>query len=427
MRSYLVRGATIVAVVALVVGGTAAAGWAKAKKVTPTMTAALSRSSITLGSTTVDTATVSGTAAKGSPAGSVTFDVCGPTAVATKCTSPNDGSAIVGLSSGANHQSSANVTIDPSATGWYCLLDTYSGDSHYKKVSDNATASQCLDVTSGGGGGGPYTPTITSALSPTTTTLNGSSVDNVTVTGNATAGSPTGSLTFAVCAASAEPTPCTAPNIGPYSVELTSESGNRSVAQVTIENFSTTGWYCFLDQYSGDSHYKAVNDNDSSTECLDVTNGGQTSTPTIKSALNPSTITAGGSSVDTVTLTGNDGAGSPTGSVLFYVCGPTAVATACTSPNLGPADVELASESGNRSTTNVTIQANGSGWYCFLDQYSGDAHYNAVDDNNTATECLDVTGTSSAVRSDSAATLSAPRGTTVGAAVSQRGAVLLAR
>ena len=345
MHRYSVRGATILAVVALVVGGTAGASWAKGHKVTPKIASSFSSSSITLGNTAVDTATVTGTAAKGSPTGSVTFGVCGPTAVATKCTSPNAGSAVVGLSTGSNHRSSASVTVNPGSTGWYCLLDTYSGNTHYKTVSDNDTATECLDVTSGGGGG-PYTPTIKSALSPSTTTLNGSSADTVTMTGNAKAGSPTGSVSFYICAVTSVPTACTSPNLGPYGVELTSESGNHSVAQITIESFSTTGYYCFLDEYSGDSNYNPVSDNDSSTECLDVTGGGGGGpyTPTIKSAVNPSTTTLSGSSVDTVTLTGNATAGSPTGSVTFYVCGVTSVPTACTSPDIGPATVELSPE-----------------------------------------------------------------------------------
>ena len=39
----------------------------------------------------------------------------------------------------------------------------------------------------------------------------------------------------------------------------------------------------------------------------------------------------------------------------------------------------------------MTFQPNGTGWYCFLDQYSGDSNYKPVSDNNTATECVDVT------------------------------------
>src|ERR1700722_13237800 len=230
MRNYSVRGAAILTIVALVVGGTAGVSWAKGHKVKPTVTSSVSSPSITLGNTDTDTATVTGTAANGSPTGSVTFGVCGPTSVATKCTKPNAGSAIVGLSGGSNNRSTASVTVNPSTTGWYCLRDKYSGDSHYKTATDNSTATECFDVTSGGGGGGPYTPTIASSISPTTTTLSGSATDTVTMTGNATAGSPTGSISFYVCGVTAQPTACTSPNIGPATVELASESGNRSVA-----------------------------------------------------------------------------------------------------------------------------------------------------------------------------------------------------
>jgi hypothetical protein len=56
-------------------------------------------------------------------------------------------------------------------------------------------------------------------------------------------------------------------------VGLSAESGNRSEAGVQI-NPGAPGWYCFLDQYNGDSHYSVVTDNDTSTECLHVTSSG---------------------------------------------------------------------------------------------------------------------------------------------------------
>jgi hypothetical protein len=398
MHRLFIRGSAVVLVAGFVVGGTAGASWAKAGKAKPTVTSALSSSSIPLGSTTNDTATVTGVAGDGAPTGSVTFAVCGPTASATPCTSPNGGSATVGLTTGKKHRSTATVTVEPNTTGWYCLLVTYSGDSHYKTASDNNAATECFDVTSGGGGG-THTPTIKSSLSPSSIPAGSTSVDTVTMTGNTTAGSPTGYITFYACGPTSGPVACTSPNVGPASVELSPESGNRSYASVTIQAGSP-GWYCFLDEYSGDSYYKAVSDNDTSTECLDVTSGGGggTYTPTIKSALSPSTVPYGESAVDTATVTGNATAGSPTGYVTFYACGPTASAAACTSPNVGPVSVELSPESGNKSYAAVTINPGGPGWYCFLDEYSGDSNYKAVSDNDPSTECLDVTGLAAAAR-----------------------------
>jgi hypothetical protein len=398
MHRFFIRGSAVLLIAGFVVGGTAGASWAKAGKAKPTVTSALSSSSIPVGSTVNDTATVTGKAGDGAPTGAVTFAVCGPTSSAAPCTAPDGGSGTADLTTGKKHRSTATVTIQANSPGWYCLLDTYSGDSHYKTATDNNAATECFDVTSGGGDG-TYTPTIKSSLSPTSISAGSISVDTATLTGNATAGSPTGYVTFYACGPTSGPVACTSPNFGPTSVELTSESGNKSYASVSIQPDSA-GWYCFLDEYSGDSNYKAVSDNDTSTECLDVTSGGGggTYTPTIKSALSPSTVPYGESAVDLATVTGNSTAGSPTGYITFYACGPTASAAACTSPNVGPASVEVSPESGNRSYASVTINPGGPGWYCFLDEYSGDSNYVAVSDNDPATECLDVTGSAAVSR-----------------------------
>ncbi|HXQ62340.1 MAG TPA: hypothetical protein VN796_08395 [Acidimicrobiales bacterium] len=413
MHRHSIHGASVLLLVTLVIGGVAGGAWAKTPRMAkPTLTSALSSSSIPPGGNATDTATVTGTAAKGAPTGSVTFSVCGPTAGATPCTAPNAGSATVGLSTGAHHRSTASVILEPGSPGWYCFLDQYSGDSHYKAVSDNNTATECLDVTGGGGGS---TPTITSALSPSSIGVGGTATDTATVTGKAAHGSPTGTLTFSVCGPTAKAAPCTSPNLGPVTVGLTEESGNRSVASVGIQPGSP-GWYCFLDQYSGDANYSAVSDNDASTECLDVTGGGGGSTPTITSAVSPSSIQYGNTAIDTITVTGNASGGSPTGTVTVYACGPTSSATRCTSPNIGPAVVTLSLESGDRSTGSATIDPGSPGWYCFLDQYNGDSHYSTVSDNDPATECLDVTSGANSVHDRGVTTLKGSAAATGGPA-----------
>ena len=165
MRKYSVHGATVLLLVALVVGGTAGVSAATGTLVAPTLTTALSSSSILYGNTAVDTATVTGKGTRGSPTGTVTFSACGPTATPTPCTSPNVFSVSVVLRSRAHHRSTAAVTIIPGAPGWYCFLDTYSGDAHYASVSDNDTATECLDVTSTlASGSGSANRTVITAL-----------------------------------------------------------------------------------------------------------------------------------------------------------------------------------------------------------------------------------------------------------------------
>jgi hypothetical protein len=72
-------------------------------------------------------------------------------------------------------------------------------------------------------------------------------------------------------------------------------------------------------------------------------------------------------------VTGTGGV-TPTGSVTFYVCGPT-LGHACTTAgtNLGSVTV---SGSGNTATaTSPAFTPPATGTYCFLGVYSGDGNY----------------------------------------------------
>ena len=212
---------------------------------------------------------MTGSTAGGSPTGTVTFAACGPTANPAPCNSPNVGPATAALGPQSGNRSLASARITPGTTGWYCFLDRYNGDGTYTSVSDNDTATECLDVTSGSGGSS--TPTVTSMVSPAQIALGATTTDTVTVTGQASGGSPTGSVSFFVCAPTSSPTRCTSPNKGIATVALSPQSGNKSVAALTVQVVSGTGWFCFLDQYNGDSHYTTAIGNDPSTECVDVT------------------------------------------------------------------------------------------------------------------------------------------------------------
>jgi len=390
MRRYFAHVIAALSTVALVTAGTAGVAAAKTSgTVSPTLRSALNSRSISSGSTATDTATLIGKGKRGAPTGTITFGVCGPTASSKPCVSPNAGSVTVSITPGAKDHSTASVTFSPDSTGWYCFLDQYGGDAHYKPVSDNDTSTECLDVS----GGTKTTPTLKTSLSSSTITLGTSATDTATVTGSTAGGSPTGTVTFGACGPTSTPTPCTSPNVGSATAGLSPESGNRSVASATITP-GTTGWYCFFDQYNGDGTYTSVTDNDTATECLDVTGGGGGgSTPTVSSSVSPSTIALGNTTTDTVTVTGNSTGGSPSGSVSFYVCGPSSGATPCTSTSEGIATVGLTAESGDRSVASLTVQVvSSTGWFCFLDQYNGDGTYTSASDNNSSTECVDVTG-----------------------------------
>ncbi|MGH9019225.1 MAG: hypothetical protein ACRDY1_15855, partial [Acidimicrobiales bacterium] len=372
--------------VAALLAATAGVSAAKAGRIsTPTISSSVSAAAVSSGTQDTDTVTVRGKAKSGAPTGTVTFQICGPTSTATRCTSPSGSPVTVDLSTGSKNRSTASVAVVAEAAGWYCFLDDYNGDARYRPVSDNNARTECFEVS--GSSGHPLTPTLSSSLSSSSISPGSTAIDTATVTGTSAGGPPTGSVSFSACGPTSSAAPCTDPTIGPAAVALSSESNDRSTAAVSIDPGST-GWYCFEDQYSGDGTYTSATDNDAATECLDVTgsSGGQT-TPTISSALSSSSTTVDGSVTDTATVKGTAAHGDPTGSVTFAVCGPTSSRTPCTSPNVSPATAGLSPGSGNTSSAAATLYPGSPGWYCFLDTYNGDANYRSVSDNDTATEC----------------------------------------
>jgi hypothetical protein len=128
------------------------------------------------------------------------------------------------------------------------------------------------------------------------------------------------------------------------------------------------------------------------TEGVSDAKGPAKDTPVLDSSLNSNIGPVGYPVLDTATLVGKAKVGSPTGTVSFFACGPTATATPCISPHSGPDAVPVTVGAHHRSTATAQITPTSSGWYCFLDKYSGDAHYTRVRDSDTATGCIEATG-----------------------------------
>ena len=350
---------------------------------TTTATLPTTTPSVQFGQSNTDQATVTGNSAGGSPTGTVTFYVCGPTATPTACTSQSDqvGSP-VGLTAGAGDTSSAtSSSFTPTATGYWCFAGYYSGDSNYNPSSD-ASTDECFDVTPAD---------TTTATLPTTTPsvqFGQSNTDQATVTGNSAGGSPTGSVTFYVCGPTATPTACTSQSdqVG-SSVGLTAGAGDTSSATSSSFTPTATGYWCFAGYYSGDSNYNPSSDA-SIDECFDVTPADTTT------ATKPtdSSIVGGTSNTDQATVTGNPSLGPPTGTVTFYVCGPTATPTDCTSQSdqVG-SPVGLTAGAGDTSSaTSASFTPDQPGYWCFAGYYSGDSNYNPSSDASID-ECFDVT------------------------------------
>ncbi len=116
-----------------------------------------------------------------------------------------------------------------------------------------------------------------------------------------------------------------------------------------------------------------------------------TTTPT------SSSIVLGQSNTDSATVAGNDVVGSPTGTVQFYECGPTASPADCTSvahPVGSPVSVTAAGDGMSSTASSVSFTPTATGYWCFAGDYSGDSNYAASSDTSTD-ECFDVTAASS--------------------------------
>jgi alpha-tubulin suppressor-like RCC1 family protein len=338
-------------------------------------------SSIVLGNDNSDSAVVSGNATYGSPTGTVTFYECGPTASPESCTSKaNQVGSPVGVTTGANETSSASsVSFTPSSGGYWCFAGDYSGDSNYAASSDTTT-DECFDVTG-------------TALSSTATTpaslsivLGNDNSDSAVVSGDATYGSPTGTVTFYECGPTASPEPCTsqADRIG-SPVGVTTGANDTSSATSVSFTPSSRGYWCFAGYYSGDSNYAASSDT-TTDECFDVIQLSSTSTSPASTS-----IGIGYDNSDSALVSGNATYGSPTGTVTFYECGPTANPEPCASQanEVGSPVSVTAGANDTSSASSASFAPSSTGYWCFAGYYSGDSNYAASSDTTTD-ECFDV-------------------------------------
>jgi hypothetical protein len=291
----------------------------------------------------------------------------------------------VGLTAGSNDTSSASsVSFTPTSTGYWCFAAYYSGDSNYASSDDSTTTGGCFDVTG-------LPSSTTSTPTDSTIVLGNSNTDNAVVTGGATFGSPTGSVTFYQCYAGASPAPCTSKlnKVGAGAVGLTAGSNDTSSALSAPFIATSTGYWCFAAYYSGDSSYASSDDSTTTDGCFDVTTAHSTSTTSTPTA---STIVLGSSNTDIAVVTGDATFGSPTGSVTFYYCYAGASPAPCTSKlnKVGTGAVTLTTGTNDTSSaTSAVLHPADTGYYCFGAYYLGNSNYQASSDT-TLEECFDV-------------------------------------
>ncbi len=336
-------------------------------------------STILLGGTNTDSATVTGSDGGINPSGTVDFYACGPTASPEPCTSSSwaqfDTEALSGTS---NPGSATSVQFTPSSAGDWCFAGVYSGDDTYAGSSDSTT-DECFEVS-------PANSSTTSAPESSTGALGGPNSDIATVTGSDGSVNPTGTVTFFECGPSVSPEPCTSSSWTQFDTQMLSGTSNPGTATSATLTPNGTGYWCFASVYSGDGNYTGSSDA-GTDECFDVTQG------TTSTASDPTnaTIDLGQADTDLATVNGNAEGGSPTGSISFYECGPTATPEPCSSQaNQIGTGVNLTSEGESLAyATSRSFTPNSTGYWCFAAYYSGDSRYLASSDT-TVDECVDV-------------------------------------
>ncbi len=317
-----------------------------------------------------DTVTVSGNNID-TPTGTVQFAICGPFQTAVGC-SQASGSPLASATLSPNHDtnntaSTSSAPISEAKIGTYCFFANYVGDVNYNPSTDGS-AEECFAVRG---------PSVTTS-SPTKSTiqLGDTNTDGATSTGDGV--TPTGTTQFSACGPTASTCTSGGSAVGP---------GILSGGTTTSPAFTPTalGSWCFRADYQGDVNYQSSSDG-TGDECFTVTQADSTTVSTPADA----TIQLGDSTSDGVTISGNNVAGAPAGTVDFSVCGPMQSASPCTSggTSIGsPTLTGAGAASSSVSSSSFTPAALGT--YCYRADYGGDTNYTTSSDASPA-ECFTV-------------------------------------
>ena len=324
---------------------------------TPTMVTTPTPATGTVGvaiASAKDTATVSGGGV--TPTGTVSFTLY-KSDCATKVLGPSPAETLTAGSA------SYAAAWTPAAAGTYYWVASYSGDSNYGAVTDDALCNvggESVTI-------GMATPTMVTTPTPATGTVGvaiASAKDTATVSGGGV--TPTGTVSFTLYKSD-----CATKVLGPSPAE-TLTAGSASYAAAWTP--AAAGTYYWVASYSGDSNYGAVTDD----ALCNV--GGESvtigmATPTMVTTPTPATGTVGvaiASAKDTATVSG--GGVTPTGTVSF-----TLYKSDCATKVLGPSPAETLTAGSTSYAAAWTPAA--AGTYYWVASYSGDSNYGAVTDD----------------------------------------------
>jgi uncharacterized repeat protein (TIGR01451 family) len=134
--------------------------------------------------------------------------------------------------------------------------------------------------------------------------------------------------------------------------------------------------------------------------------------PTIVTAANDHVLSFGDSVTDLATLSGSNGPVS--GSVTFFVCGPSGSAPDCSTGGTNIGTVAVTTSANGGTATSASFTPTVAGTYCFRAAYTPDqaSQYLAASHTNTSTECFEL------VKNDTSITTAANQTVNVGATIS---------
>ncbi|MBI3745609.1 MAG: Ig-like domain repeat protein [Chloroflexi bacterium] len=354
------------------------------------LTTQVSASSIFVGQTVADNATVhvSGGSAPPAPTGTVTFRLNG---------AAFDTKPLSGATKSANDYTVTSATYTATTPGRFCFSASWPGDTNYTggPYADQGGALECFDVAK--------RPSSTDTLSSPTggsITPGTSASDTATVSGSGSGPTPTGTVDFYLC----QPSEVTAGGCVTGGTKIGTAKTLSATGVATSDSSTNTtavGKYCWRAEYSGDSNYLSSSHTDSTNECF-TTIKLPSSTDTLSSPTGGDVV-PGTSVTDSATVTGTGG--TPTGTVDFYLCQPSEVtAGGCVTGGMKIGTTKTLSATGT-ATSDASTNTTAIGTYCWRAEYSGNALYNPSSHTDSTNECF-----TTVKQPSSTDTLSSPNG-----------------
>jgi hypothetical protein len=234
--------------------------------------------------------------------------------------------------------------------------------------------------------------------------------DTATVTGNQTADTPSGDVTFFLCGPITSGACDGTTNVG-NSIGKGTLSGSGATASANSPDVNTSasplaaGRYCFRATWPGDTNYPGTltefGGANGTNECFTVQQI-PTTTTTTPSAGSGGTTTFGSSVTDHAVVQANQaGDGTPTGNVTFFICDPTQTSGgACPAPNgtqIGSAVTTQAISGSNPPASfadSSSVTVNKTGTWCWRAVYApggaNGSNYTGSSDASSG-ECFTVT------------------------------------